>query len=121
MGLEPTLEIKEIDEESFKADPSVSNRIWIAGRPLEEWLAATVGAIRCCSVCGDSKCRTVEVGGTVFAAIPGELILKAAMVAAAQMPQSSSEAMPSEYSNLLRIIEPQNQLIPDCLNASALA
>ena len=50
----------------------------------------------------------------MFAAIPEELILKAAMIAAAQMPQSSSEAMPSEYSNLLRIIEPQNQFIPDC-------
>src|SRR5215471_310300 len=96
LGLEPTLETKEIDEESFKADPSVSNRIWIAGRPLEEWLAATVGASRCCSVCGDSECRTVDLGGTMFAAIPEELILKAAMIAAAQMPQSSSEAVSSE-------------------------
>lgn len=85
LGLEPTLEIKEIDEESFKADPSVSNRIWIADRPLEEWLGATVGGSRCCSVCGDSECRTVEVGETVFEAIPEELILKAALVASAQM------------------------------------
>ena len=96
LGLEPTLETKEIDEESFKADPSVSNRIWIAGRPLEEWLAATVGASRCCSVCGDSECRTVEIGGTVFEAIPQELILKAAMVAAAQMLRSNGGALPSE-------------------------
>src|SRR5215471_10583818 len=96
LGLEPTLESKEIDEKSFKADPSVSNRIWIAGRPLEEWLGATVGTSRCCSVCGNSECRTVEVGGTVFEAIAEELILKAAMVAAAQMIRSNSEAVSSE-------------------------
>ena len=96
LGLEPMLETKEIDEESFKADPSVSNRIWIAGRPLEEWLGAKVGGSRCCSVCGDSECRTVEVGGTAFEAIPEELILKAALVAAAQMLGPSSEAVPTE-------------------------
>src|SRR5215471_19763081 len=96
LGLEPTLETKEIDEESFKADPSVSNQIWIAGRPLEEWLGATVGTSRCCSVCGDSECRTVEVGGTVFEAIPEELILKAALVAAAQMLRPSSDAVANE-------------------------
>jgi hypothetical protein len=38
LGLEPALEVKEVDEESFKADPTVSNRIWIADRPMEEWL-----------------------------------------------------------------------------------
>ncbi len=63
LGIEPTLETREIDEQAFKADPSESNRIWIAGRPMEEWLGANVGRSRCCSVCGDSECRTVEVGG----------------------------------------------------------
>ena len=96
LGLEPTLETKEINEESFKADPSVSNRIWIAGRPLEEWLGATVGGSRCCSVCGDSECRTVEVSGIVFEAIPEELILKAALVAAAQMLEPSSDSVANE-------------------------
>ena len=96
LGLEPRLETKEIDEESFKVDPSVSNRIWIADRPLEEWLDATVGGSRCCSVCGDSECRTVEVGGSVFEAIPEELILKAALVAAAQMLGPPTEALSSQ-------------------------
>ncbi len=96
LGLEPMLETREIDEEAFKADPSMSNRIWIAGRPLEEWLGARVGGSRCCSVCGDSECRTVEVAGTVFEAIPEELILKAALVAAAQMLGPTSEAVLSE-------------------------
>jgi len=95
LGLEPTLETKEIDVESFKADPSASNRIWIAGRPLEEWLGARAGSSRCCSVCGDAECRTVEVQGIVFEAIPEDLILKAALVAAAQMLAPASEGLPT--------------------------
>ena len=50
-----------LNEANFKEDPSASNRIWIAGKPLEEWIEAKVGASRCTSVCGDSDCRTVEV------------------------------------------------------------
>ena len=60
LGIEPTLETREIDEHAFKANPSESNRIWIAGRPMEEWLGGRVGSSRCCSVCGESECRTVE-------------------------------------------------------------
>ena len=85
LGIEPTLETREIDEEEFEANPSESNRIWIAGRPMEEWLGARVGSSRCCSVCGESECRTVEVGGTTFEAIPEELFLKAALAASAQL------------------------------------
>jgi hypothetical protein len=85
LGIAPTLETRVIDEESFKANPSASNRMSIADRPLEEWLGARIGGSQCCSVCGDSECRTVEIGGTVFEAIPEELILKAALVAAAQL------------------------------------
>jgi len=84
LGLEPRLETREIGEAAFKSDPSASNRIWIADRSLEEWLGASSGSSRCCSVCGDSECRTVELGETVFEEIPEELILKAALVAAAQ-------------------------------------
>lgn len=85
LDIEPSLEIREIGEKSFKAAPSESNRIWIAGRPMEEWLGATVGSSRCCSVCGDSECRTVEVGGTRFEAIPEKLIIKAALIASSQL------------------------------------
>lgn len=85
LGIEPSLEIREIGEKSFKATPSESNRIWIAGRPMEEWLGATVGSSRCCSVCGDSECRTVEVGGMRFEAIPEKLFLKAALIASSQL------------------------------------
>lgn len=94
LGIEPNLEIREIDEKSFKADPSESNRIWIAGRPMEEWLDASVGSSRCCSVCGTSECRTVEVEGMTFEAIPEKLFLKAALAAASQLLDVGSETRP---------------------------
>ena len=94
LGIDPTLEIRELDEKSFKANPSESNRIWIAGRPMEEWLGARVGSSRCCSVCGESECRTVVVGGTSFEAIPEKLFLKAALVPSSQLLDLTPEAPP---------------------------
>jgi hypothetical protein len=85
LDIEPTLEIREIERASFEADPSQSNRIWIADEPIENWLGARVASTPCCSVCGDSECRTIELGNEVFEAIPSELILKAALVAASQL------------------------------------
>ena len=85
LGIEPTLETKVIDTASFQADPSESNRVWIAGRPMEEWLGANVGKSRCCSVCGESDCRTVEVAGTVFETVPENLFIRAALAAAATL------------------------------------
>ena len=95
IGVEPTLETRDIDKESFAADPSQSNRVWIAGKPIEEWLDAHVATSRCCSVCGDAECRTIAVANHVFEAIPSELILKAGLIAAAQLvgpnPQASGK------------------------------
>jgi hypothetical protein len=85
LGIEPTLEIRKIDLISFKADPSQSNRAWISGKPLEEWLGARVTSSPCCSVCGDSECRTLELGDDVYEAVPLELFLKAALLAASQL------------------------------------
>ena len=92
LGIAPSLNIKEIDEKAFKADPSESNRIWIAGKPMEEWLGASVGSSRCCSVCGDSACRTVEVGARTFESIPEQLLLRAALVAASDMLELTKDA-----------------------------
>jgi hypothetical protein len=58
---------------------------------MEEWLGARVGSSRCCSVCGDSECRTVEVAGTTFEAIPERLFLKAALIASAQLLDPTTE------------------------------
>jgi hypothetical protein len=82
LNIAPILEIREIDERSFRNRPAESHRIWIAGKPVEEWLAASVGSSRCCAVCGDAPCRTMEVEGTVLEEIPEAVILKAALIAA---------------------------------------
>ena len=95
LGIEPILEVKEIDSPSFKAKPSESNRIWIGGRPMEEWLGATVGQSPCCSVCGDSECRTIEMEGTTFEAIPERMFLKAALIAASQLLSLEKKELPS--------------------------
>jgi hypothetical protein len=57
LNIEPTLETIALDQETFEQSPAESNRIWIAGRPLEEWIDAHVSESHCCSVCGDSNCR----------------------------------------------------------------
>lgn len=90
LGIEPVLETQEIDEAAFKANTSESNRVWIAGKPIEEWLGADVGMSRCCSVCGDSDCRTLEVGGRTYETIPEEQFLKAGLMAASQVMASPS-------------------------------
>jgi hypothetical protein len=84
LGIEPVLETRAIDEDEFKASPAESNRVWIAGKSVEEWLGAGVGMSRCCSVCGDSDCRTLEVGGQTYETIPEELFIKAGLMAASQ-------------------------------------
>ena len=92
LGIEPVLETQEIDEAAFKTNTSESNRVWIAGKPIEEWLGADVGMSRCCSVCGDSDCRTLEVGGRTYETIPEEQFIKAGLMAASQMIASASSS-----------------------------
>jgi hypothetical protein len=82
LGIQPVLETQAIDERAFKAQPSESNRVWIAGRPMEEWLGADVGMSPCCSVCGDSDCRTLKLAGQTFETVPAELLIKAGLIAA---------------------------------------
>ncbi|MCS7062125.1 MAG: DUF2703 domain-containing protein, partial [Anaerolineae bacterium] len=53
--------------------------------PIEEWLDANVGMSPCCSMCGDSDCRTLEVGGRSYETIPEEQFIKAGLMAASQM------------------------------------
>ena len=98
LGIEPALEEQVISQASFQADPSESNRVWISGRPMEEWLGARVGSTPCCSVCGDSECRTVEVGGTTFEALPEQLIIRAALVAASTLIDVTDDSPPERTS-----------------------
>jgi Domain of unknown function (DUF2703) len=85
LGIQPVLHTVMLDESTFRADPSASNRIWIAGKQMEDWLGASTGSSPCCSVCGDLPCRTLEVDGHSFEAVPQDLVVKAAMIAAAGM------------------------------------
>jgi hypothetical protein len=85
LNIQPSVEMREIDESAFKSDPAQSNRIWIAGKPLESWLGASAGSSQCCSVCGDAPCRTLELDGTVFEEVPEKMILRAAILAVADI------------------------------------
>lgn len=83
LGMAPVFETREISEDAFGREPTASNRIWIAGRPLESWVGAETGSSVCCSACGGTECRTLALANEVFEAIPEELILQAALLAAA--------------------------------------
>jgi hypothetical protein len=118
LGIQPQLEIAQLDDATFRANPAESNRIWIDGRPMEEWLQGRVGSSRCCSVCGESECRTVEVRGTSFEVIPKHLILKAALIASAGLledtPGSDSAWLP-----VWRLARPVDSLAADFRFVSA--
>lgn len=85
LGVEIVLEKRELSVDLFKKDTLQSNAIRINGRLLEEWLGARTGQSECCDVCGPNDCRTMEVGGDVYEAIPADLIIKAGLLAAAQL------------------------------------
>ncbi|MEA5097108.1 MAG: DUF2703 domain-containing protein [Burkholderiaceae bacterium] len=55
---------------------------------MEHWLEASAGSSRCCAACGNADCRTLEVDGKSFDAIPEELLIKAALRAVAVLDQS---------------------------------
>jgi hypothetical protein len=85
MEIETQLEVRDLTEAEFKGNPGESNRLWIAGTPIEQWLNATAGCSTCCSVCGEVPCRTIEVDGTIFETIPERLIVEAALLAASHL------------------------------------
>lgn len=84
LGVEVVVEKGEIPEEVFREDPLLSNRILIDGRPLEDYLGAQVGTSPCCDVCGPADCRTLEVDGKSYEAVPAALIVRAALMALSQ-------------------------------------
>jgi Domain of unknown function (DUF2703) len=85
LHIEPTLQTVALDQGTFEQAPAESNRIWIAGHPLEEWIGADVSVSGCRSVCGDHDCRTVELEGATYEAVPEKLIVKAGLAAAAAL------------------------------------
>lgn len=85
LGIEVRLEKTELSLHEFKKNPLQSNRIWINNRPLEDWIEGRIDQSPCCDVCGPSECRTLEVGGKVYEAIPAQLIIKAGLIAASEL------------------------------------
>ncbi len=101
LGIDVLLEKEALSPSTFSSAPLESNRIWISGKPLEEWLSATSGKSQCCSVCGDSDCRTLIVNGKTYEGIPAELIIKAGLLAASQLFEASESTpccQPAESS-----------------------
>ena len=99
LGIEPVLRAEELDEATFKTNSAESNRVWIQDRPLEDWLGAEVGMSRCCDACGDSDCRTIEVGGRVYETIPESQIVKAGLIAASLMIGPSESELAEEAAS----------------------
>lgn len=85
LGIAVTPEMTALSRAEFMDAPLESNRVWIADKPLEEWLAAEVGQSPCCGSCGDQECRTVSVHEHSYEVIPTELVVKAGLLAAAEL------------------------------------
>ena len=89
LGIEVLLEAKALSVNACAKDVSQSNRIWIAEKPLEEWLDARAGKSPCSTCCGELgenvECRTVEINGKMYEAIPADLIVQAGLLAAEEI------------------------------------
>jgi hypothetical protein len=85
LDIEVELKKETLDSSIFTQDPLQSNRIWVAEKPLEEWIGATVGKSQCCNVCGDSECRTISIDQNTFEIIPEGLIIRAGLLASAAL------------------------------------
>ena len=85
LGIAVVLEKGELSVKEFKQDTLRSNEIRIGGRLLEEWLGAQTGQSECCDVCGPNDCRTLDVAGESHEVVPAELIVRAGLLAAAQL------------------------------------
>ncbi len=85
VDIDVVLNQEALDFATFTKDPLQSNCIWIGGKLLEDWLGGTTGQSQCCDACGDSECRTISVGPNTFESIPENLIIKAGLLAAAEL------------------------------------
>lgn len=85
LGITVVAETKQLTVSQFLEAPLESNRVWIGGEPLEYWLHAEVDKSNCCGPCGESQCRTISFGDSEYEITPRKLILKAALLAAAEL------------------------------------
>lgn len=85
IGIDVQFIKKSVNFTQFSIDSLQSNRILINKKTLEEWIGASVGKSKCCDVCGDSDCRTLTFGHNTFETVPEALIIKASLLAAAEL------------------------------------
>lgn len=85
LDIEVELLQKGMDFSAFANNPLQSNTILINGKLLEEWIGGETGKSKCCDVCGDSDCRTISFGENTFESIPENVIIKAGLLAAAEL------------------------------------
>lgn len=88
LGVEVELVKESLDILGFNQNKLQSNSIWINGKLIEEWFGGETGKSKCCDICGDSDCRTISFGENTFESIPENLIIKAGLIAAADLIES---------------------------------
>ena len=76
---------KSLSQDVFDKNPIISNRIRINNRNIEDILSGTIGESKCCSVCGENNCRTIKINGITHEVITTKIILKAALIASAEL------------------------------------
>lgn len=84
-GIEVVVEKKEISLEEFKNNPKISNSIYFNGQLFEDLINAKTGQSKCCGVCGDKECRTVEIQNKSLETIPSEIIVEAGLKVASNL------------------------------------
>ena len=85
LGIKVIFEKYELSVATFKKAPLSSNQIQINGRSLEDWVGGRTGKSKCCDVCGPNDCRTTRIKGRTYESIPVKLLLRAALLAAAEL------------------------------------
>ena len=81
LGIKVTIQKNELSLEEFKKNPIGSNQISFNGKLLEDLIEAKIGQSKCCDVCEDEECRTIEIKGESYEVVPSDLIVKAGLVA----------------------------------------
>ena len=87
LNMKVVVEEQPITQEEFAKDASQSNRIFVNGRSLVDWLGGTIGMSPCADCCPELgptvECRTLTVDKQTYEAIPATLIVRAGLLAAA--------------------------------------
>lgn len=94
MNIDVVLVKTNVSRTAFAKDPLESNRIWIGEKPLEEWLQAKAGKSQCSGACGTSECRTLIVEGQTYESVPSDFIVKAGLLAGANLIQTQTQSQP---------------------------